>query len=978
MKRKHTSIVETFFSGQVMLLALSTLALLSACPQEGAGLGEGCANSADCVVEAVCVQNHCRATCNFNRECGLDESCTEGYCFPEGLVDAGPDQDAALADVANSDVVSSDVSSADHVQTSDSGQASDAGHDDVTGQDSQLADDAAIDAGDWDAGESDAGEPPPCLNNLGASTVGQAIENQNDAFEIVWNVTPEASAVDAVLALSSGLPTHEQWSALATTVMFSRDDVIQGYNGDSYEADLNMPYSPGETYRVRMLVDVPAHQYSFYVTAPGESEQLVAQNFAFRASAEPVSSLDHMVIMSGVGPMQACLVSLQPVILPVEVSISPARVSLGFADTQQFAATVIHATDSAVTWSIEEADCGSISTAGLYTAPSEEKTCHVRATSVEDGNASAQAIISVATSEAPLDPVPTGTRYYFAEDGDDNNGDGTKAAPYRTLDKMNSLIPGLNPGDAVLFAMGDTFAYETGSASELMNVDGDESTPIIFSRYWKTGDESNTKLPVLTGKFEKNDYTWTETSSGSGIWVSNTAPGSKTRMLKNGVEQVQCEDMGEFNDNPEVELFHDQGNNRLVHRSATNPTGSVWTYAVQKNIFAFKFSEYIVFNGLEINWCYKWGTPLECSDSHHITVQNCKIGEFSHNAVALNGNYSMGRGEGFIVQYNTFDTGFRRDYSFDYIKSSDGVLLHNLLILGVYADHSLVQHNRFIDFGHCAIYLANTSDTVGGRWIHNFFSAPHSAYARPFDSTGSVHSGLEIAYNVVEHCSTQTQIKGTETHYHHNIFRDWGLNNQYFINDDLLDSKCSPISSVGANSTIENNIFYNIASTPIKIYGHSATTIRNNIFYNSGFGLNDAGNHGSYDSRGIAIAFVPYSNPGSDSITAINCTVENNLFFDDAAGPDFACLITGRRSGDLGTGDIQHTFTADTLDTANYPNWPRSNNLEGNPVFIDLIDFRIPASSPANDSGAAPLATEDYDGVAITSPYNIGLYNSEE
>ncbi len=823
-----------------------------------------------------------------------------------------------------------------------------------------------------------------CHNVVGGGVTVVDIAEQTGMFEIVWDVTPASADVDAVVALTHGAPSGQDWSLLAATVMFSRNSVIEGFNGDSYEGDVVVPYLPGQTYRLRLVIDVPSHQYSIYAAAPGGQEQLIAQDYAFRNGQESVASLDHMVLMSGAGELRACLLSLQAINPSVEVVVSPSSVTLEPEDSQQFTATVSNANVTTVTWSVEESECGVITADGMYTAPSSEKTCHVRAISVEDNSASGQATVSVAGSNAPPDPLPTGTSYYFAEDGHDeegtgpNQGDGSKAHPYKSLDKMNALIPSLNPGDAILFAMGDTFEYLSGSANEIMNVDGTEDEPIIFGRYWKDGDAGNTSRPVLTGKTEKRDYSWTETSQGSGVWESNTAPGSKTRMLKNGVEQVQCEDMGEFNDNPEVELFHDRERNKLVHRSAEDPTGSVWTYAVQQNIFAFTFSEHIIFNGLEINWCSMWGTPLDCVDSHHITIQNCKIGEFSHNAVSLNGNYSVGRGEGFVVQNNTFDTGWRRDYSFDYIRSSDGVMLHNLLNLGSYADHSLVQHNRFIDFGHCAIYLANTSDTVGGRWIHNYFSAPNSAYARPFDSTGSVHSGLEIAYNVVEHCCTQTQIKGTETHWHHNIFRDWTLNNQHHINYDLLDSKCSPISSVGENSIIENNVFYNIASVPIKFTsGNNATTIRNNIFHNCSYDLTEAGNHGAYDSRGISIAFVPWADPGADRIANINCLIENNLFYDDELGSDFVCVMTGRRSGDLGTGDVYHTFSADTLDTANYPNWPRNDNIEGNPEFIDTIDFRISSSSPANDSGTQPASNHDYAGDEIHAPFNIGLYNSE-
>ena len=53
--------------------------------------------------------------------------------------------------------------------------------------------------------------------------------------------------------------------------------------------------------------------------------------------------------------------------------------------TDQFTATVTGALDTVVTWSVKEgATGGSITTAGLYTAPAKAGTYHVVATSKAD------------------------------------------------------------------------------------------------------------------------------------------------------------------------------------------------------------------------------------------------------------------------------------------------------------------------------------------------------------------------------------------------------------------------------------------------------------------------------------------------------------------------------------------------------------------------------------------------------------------
>ena len=60
---------------------------------------------------------------------------------------------------------------------------------------------------------------------------------------------------------------------------------------------------------------------------------------------------------------------------PVSVQISPTSASVQTGNTQQFAATVSYATNTAVTWQVNaitggDAAHGMISATGLYTAPS--------------------------------------------------------------------------------------------------------------------------------------------------------------------------------------------------------------------------------------------------------------------------------------------------------------------------------------------------------------------------------------------------------------------------------------------------------------------------------------------------------------------------------------------------------------------------------------------------------------------------------
>jgi hypothetical protein len=88
----------------------------------------------------------------------------------------------------------------------------------------------------------------------------------------------------------------------------------------------------------------------------------------------------------------------------ISVTLTPASVTLTQSQTQAFTATVANTSNSAVTWSLSPA-VGSISTAGLYTAPASitaGQTVTVKVTSVPNPAISASATVSLATSTPTL------------------------------------------------------------------------------------------------------------------------------------------------------------------------------------------------------------------------------------------------------------------------------------------------------------------------------------------------------------------------------------------------------------------------------------------------------------------------------------------------------------------------------------------------------------------------------------------------
>ncbi len=84
------------------------------------------------------------------------------------------------------------------------------------------------------------------------------------------------------------------------------------------------------------------------------------------------------------------------------VSVAPATTTLAALSTVQFASTVTGASNTAVTWSVQEGSAGgSVSPSGLYTAPASPGTFHVVATSQADAAKSGLATVTVTPPAAP-------------------------------------------------------------------------------------------------------------------------------------------------------------------------------------------------------------------------------------------------------------------------------------------------------------------------------------------------------------------------------------------------------------------------------------------------------------------------------------------------------------------------------------------------------------------------------------------------
>ncbi|HET6437713.1 MAG TPA: hypothetical protein VFG59_06615 [Anaeromyxobacter sp.] len=112
----------------------------------------------------------------------------------------------------------------------------------------------------------------------------------------------------------------------------------------------------------------------------------------------------HVKVSSQAAPASSAVATVTVTAAPaVQVTLSPGTVTVAAGGSQTFTATVANATDTRVTWSVSEATgCGSVTQAGVYTAPGAAATCHVVATSVADPTRSATATVTVSAPPPPV------------------------------------------------------------------------------------------------------------------------------------------------------------------------------------------------------------------------------------------------------------------------------------------------------------------------------------------------------------------------------------------------------------------------------------------------------------------------------------------------------------------------------------------------------------------------------------------------
>jgi len=139
-------------------------------------------------------------------------------------------------------------------------------------------------------------------------------------------VTPSESPIDAVVGFSDGAASW--FPALAAIVRFNPSGAIDVRAGSDYQADAEVPYTAGTSYRFHIDIDIGRHIYSVAVDDPAGGSISLARNYPFRTEQAQVGQLSNMAVQvdSDSGSLTACPLS----VVQINTSCPLAEADSGF------------------------------------------------------------------------------------------------------------------------------------------------------------------------------------------------------------------------------------------------------------------------------------------------------------------------------------------------------------------------------------------------------------------------------------------------------------------------------------------------------------------------------------------------------------------------------------------------------------------------------------------------------------------------
>jgi hypothetical protein len=432
-----------------------------------------------------------------------------------------------------------------------------------------------------------------------------------------------------------------------------------------------------------------------------------------------------------------------------------------------------------------------------------------------------------------LKAATANTYYFSAVSGNDSRTAAqakNSSTPWKTLAKLNVVIPTLLPGDSVLLKRGETFY-----GSIIVKKSGTSASPIVIGAY----GEGN--KPVITSLKAVSDWV----SKGNGIYESASAiTGTRVNIvLLNGVQQ----ELGRYpNSNAPNGGFltfeSHYSTTSITDNQLTSTTN--WTGAdvvIRKRRWVIDRDSITSHSGTKITFKPSASYVYAPTDKFGYFIENSiktldKFGEWYYNRSTqkLSVYFGSNSPSSYYVQVPTVN-------DLIYSEKANYVVFDNLNIKGANLNTFNTRYGSYLSVTNCDLSFASTNG------ITAFMAANFKVEGCTINNSNT--DGIDLGYAGDNATIRNNKILNTFT------FAGMGTSG---------DGKGMAIHCNGNGTTIEYNEIRNCGFEGIN-FGGSNTTVKNNYIDTFCYIKDDGG------------AIYTYGGPGNNIATVTNRKVIGNI-----------------------------------------------------------------------------------------------------
>lgn len=399
----------------------------------------------------------------------------------------------------------------------------------------------------------------------------------------------------------------------------------------------------------------------------------------------------------------SAVVTLQGAPGVVSVSVSPTSAKVSGGQSQQFSATVSGTSNTAVTWAVNgvqggNGSYGTISSAGLYTAPPCPAGSSVTVTARSSYDTSASANATVSLSAAGL----TSTDRYVATNGSDSN-DGSACHPWATIQHAaNMATAGMTvhvlPGTYYISSF--IWSKNSGTASARIRFEG--SNYDLAARTWGTKIVSSDIRVWYNGGAYVDIVGFEMSSTNSSAVNGVNMQAGYGRILHNHIYHIKS-------NSPGAGVYTGGGANytqvdgNVINDIATTWGGNTDNQAIYISTSYCTITNNVIFNFAKIGiqvWDGKSGTGNPHND---VVSGNTVFGGYR--------GFTLGAYNGNVADYNTFTN------NISYKNQEYGFVAFNSV-----GSHNVIDHNNVYSNGGGNWYttISHTNDITADPMFVNY------------------------------------------------------------------------------------------------------------------------------------------------------------------------------------------------------------------------------------------------------------------